>query len=219
MNLTSITIPLLIFAGAIYFAYQREKKRREGMAAAAMRLGCEFIPAPSADLLPPRSSFVLLDCGHSRRSSNLLRTSRAGLEISIFDHRYTSGTGKHSHTRFQTAGLISLAGAEIPRFTMRPETFLDRLGEMAGFKDIDFPEYPEFSKAFRLNGEDEKALRRVFTPALIHQLERSPGLCLEGSGRQLLFYRSNHLLAPDEVSGFIDEVCRIAQMTALNEGK
>jgi len=67
-------------------------------------------------------------------------------------------------------------------------------------QDIDFEEYPEFSKTFLLQGEPESAVRSVFTPDIVRILLERKQLCIEASGDTMLFYLSNKGVLPiDEI--------------------
>ena len=54
----------------------------------------------------------------------------------------------------------------MPRFELKPEGFFDRIGSVLGGHDIDFAEDPEFSRACRLKGPDEPAIRETFHAGL-----------------------------------------------------
>ena len=44
---------------------------------------------------------------------------------------------------------------------------LEKLSHLAGFRDIDFPEHPDFSDDFYVRGNNPEKVRRFFTPELI----------------------------------------------------
>jgi hypothetical protein len=122
----------------------------------------------------------------------------------FFDYSYTTGSGKNRRThRF---GVAMLAGAPqgLPAFELRPENFLDRLIEMAGFRDIDLPQFPVFSKAYRLTGEDAEGLTRVFSAGPAALLEGRGGLMMNGGAGRLTMMRKGYVSAAD-YPGFIEE--------------
>jgi MFS superfamily sulfate permease-like transporter len=86
--------------------------------------------------------------------------------------------------------LISL-GVVVPSFTMEKEGFFDKLKGYAGFNDIDFDAYPDFSDKFLLRGKDEPAIRSFFHAELLELIEAYPNYHVENNGTMLLIYPFN----------------------------
>ena len=80
--------------------------------------------------------------------------------------------------------------------------------------DIDFPEAPNFSKRFLLRGAQEHAIRAAFNPAVLDFFEHHPGMSAEGCGRQLIYYRADHLQRPAGLRGFMRQGCELAKLLA-----
>ena len=72
---------------------------------------------------------------------------------------------------------------------MRPENLGDKIVGWFRGNDIDFDTHPEFSKRFLLNGEDETAVRNLFTPQVMEYFEAKKTLSAEAIGQTLLIYR------------------------------
>jgi hypothetical protein len=81
---------------------------------------------------------------------------------------------------------------------MQPESLLHKLGELFGFRDIDFVRYPKFSKQYRLTGEDEDFIRRNFREEVLHYFTLNKGWSLEGIGYYFILYKRGLLLPPEE---------------------
>lgn len=92
-----------------------------------------------------------------------------------------------------TLQLIHLP-AEIPSFVIEQEGIFDKLFDrvlsLKTTNDIDFAESPVFSNKLRLTGEDEPAIRKLFTPSLISFLESEEIYHIECNGNALLIFKS-----------------------------
>ena len=76
---------------------------------------------------------------------------------------------------------------------------MDRMSLIADQKDIDIEEYKGFSKKFLLLGQEEEAIRKLFTPEIIRFFERGEIYHLESSGDQILIFRHLRLASPREI--------------------
>jgi hypothetical protein len=198
-----------IVALVLYINYLVEKKRTEGMQRAAEELGFEFSPKGDGPLLTELSLFNLFTQGHSRRLYNLMRGEANNLEVDIFDYTYVTGSGKSSHTWSQTLVCFGMRDTNLPSFSLRPETFWDKIGTWFGYQNINFDTNPGFSDKYLLRGRDEPAVRALFGDGVLAYFERHPGLSVEGYGHRLMFYRQSKRVDPDNVRGFLEEGFKI----------
>jgi hypothetical protein len=74
-----------------------------------------------------------------------------------------------------------------------------------GYQDIDFESRPDFSKAFLLRGSDEARIREVFDDEVLEFFEGTTGVCVEGGGEQLIYYRGSKKVEPANIRSFMDE--------------
>ena len=188
-----------------WLAYLAEKKRTAEFQAVANDLGFEFSPNGDANLLQALGVFHLFSQGHSKAIKNLLRRKTEKLEVAIFDYNYTTGGGKSRHTWKQSVISFRFPGAPLPKFLLRPEGFWDKIGAWMGFQDIDFDDHPEFSSSYLLRGDDEQAVRRLFTAAILDYFTENRKLTTEGCGQALLFYRIEVRVQPQELRSFLEE--------------
>lgn len=183
---------LAALLGAIWAVSRRlEKKRREELAARALEMGLHFTEDAQGfvEAAPP---FKLFGRGRGRKTRNVLTGSQSGVEIALADYQYTTGSGKDNHTHRQTICLLTARGAALPQSFLRREVpVLDAIGQKLGGQDIDFPEDPDFSKAFVLQGENPEATRHLFGAAVRMHLMRSAGtrIELEARGDALVLHR------------------------------
>ena len=90
-------------------------------------------------------------------------------------------------------------------FALRPETVWNQLGSWVAHGDINFENHPTFSKGYLLRGDDENAIRELFTDEVLNFYEQDSRLTTEGSGNKLLFYRNGDLVEPEDIKSFLNE--------------
>lgn len=167
----------------------------------------------------PYEQFPQFRRGSNRKAYNTLAGNAefAGHRCEVWagDFRYqtTSGTGKNRRTtthRFSYA-LVSLP-FESRKTTIRPENFLDRIGEFVGIDDIDF-ESDAFSRAFHVTGDDKRFAYDLCDPQMMEFLldTRPPAFTLTGSdasGRNWLLLFGGGTWAAEEFDRRLDWTAR-----------
>ena len=151
--------------------------------------------------------------GRRRPFDNVMSDATARLKTSLFDYSFTVGGGKNSHTYTQTVAAYSQE-LWLPLFEMRPEGFLDRIGEAFVHKDIDFDSHPDFSRRYFCVGPDEAGIRKLFCPALLAFLQELPPerkWHIEGADSTLFVYRSGAKVSADGFPSFLQETSSIAR--------
>ena len=197
---------LLVLMGVIaYLAYRAEKKRTVGWRQAANDLGFQFAPDPSEEILGRYPGFHLFSQGRRRDVQNLLRGKAGGLEVSIFDYSYVTGSGKSRRTWRQTVLAFEIDDADLPGFSLRPEMWFHKVGQWLGYKDIDFDTHPTFSKRYLLRSEEEDEIRALFTDRVLEYYEDHPNVCTEGGGGRLVYYRAQKRVDPADARAFLGE--------------
>lgn len=196
---------LAAVAAVMYYAHMAEKKRIEELRKAAEELSFDFEPKGDAALMGALRSFNLFSQGHSRALTNLLRGRTQDLEVAIFDYRYVTGSGKHRHTWNHSVVCFRFVGTVLPAFSLRPEHMGHKIGQWFGSQDIDFDSHPTFSRKYLLRGSNEAAIRGAFNEKVLDYYEGKSGLCTEGAGNALLFYREGTRVRPEGVRALMEE--------------
>ena len=196
----------LALAGClIYWSHVSSKRRTEAFKEQADQMGLRFVDNPDSQAYQQFDSFKLFNRGRSRRMTNLVEGDSGDVKISIFDYRYTTGSGKNSTTHNQTIIALQSQQLHCPEFTMRPEGFFDKIGSAMGFQDLNFDTHPEFSKLFVLKGPDEEAIRNYFKPTVLEFFERNPNNSLEASNDTMFFYRNRKRREPEELKDMLSQ--------------
>ena len=91
------------------------------------------------------------------------------------------------------------------KFELRPAHVGHRLAKLFGYQDISFPDFPRFSKRYLLRGDNEEAIRNVFSDDVIAHLESLEGLHVFGEASELLIHRAGKRLRGYQLQGFLEE--------------
>lgn len=158
--------PLVIFAVAVvlFIAFVAERRRTEAMRALAAQLGLRYHARSGG--IPKQFQFLnRINQGHGRYARNILDGVHRGRQVLIFDYHYTTGSGKNTQHHQFSFFLLRLERS-FPEVTVRPEIFLERLGDMLGLGDIDF-ESIEFSNAFHVQSRDRRLAYDLCHPRMM----------------------------------------------------
>ena len=198
-----IGILLLLFLAIFLRNRKYEAKRFAELERISVTLGFKYTKQAGLDTIADCDHIPLFDRGRKKRIRNLLQGGGSDTERFFFDYAFTTGGGQHSHTRSQSVALVQFE-RDLPTFELRPEHLFHKIGAALGYQDIDFDSSPEFSRHYLLRGQDETAIRSLFSPSVRHFLERNLGWSIEGGGRWMIFYRDGKRVAPTELSAFLE---------------
>jgi hypothetical protein len=220
-------MPALIFflffalvAAIVYGCIQYGKKRRQDLELLARQLKLNFFPKGDDSLGPLLANLEFFQYGDRCKVYNLIsgQIKRNGkpVTVAIFDYDYTIATRRHTDISFGEGGLSMSdddnstifsqtvlvfydQSIDLPGFSLRPENFMDKIANVAGYEDINFDQFPTFSKTYRLNSNQVNDIHDLFQPNLIKFYE-SNKIFTEAIGSYLLVYpfhigNSNHVMA------------------------
>lgn len=120
----------------------------------------------------------------------------------VFDVDFTEGAFI-AREEVKTTVLHIQLDSKIPVFVLDKEGLLDFIYGLAGFKDIDIDNHPDFNKRFFLSGENRGAIQQLFTDDLILFFESNPYYHVESNGEALLILKKERLLSVKEIKGMI----------------
>jgi hypothetical protein len=200
-------IAALVVAGvvaALVYGHQREKRRTQGLHEVAESLGFQFQPGKDVEVLGRLDQFGLFSSGRSRSVWNVMRGDAETERLALFDYRYTVGSGKNQRTYRQTMVVFESEQLNLPHFELRPESWWDKFTALIGWNDIDFNEYPEFSKRYHLSSKDAD-VRRAFTEPVIRHFESMQRAYVAGRGTCLVFCFANRRIPPLDLKSFLQQ--------------
>ncbi len=182
------------------------KQHTESMQSMARSLDLKFSPEGHEKLHQSLKRFHLATLGPYSTMSNLMYGQRDGTDIAIFEYSYPRGK---NNTVRQTVIWMQRRGTRMTEFSLRPEGVWNQLGGWTGHGDINFASHPNFSRDYLLRGDDEEAIRELFTDEVLNFYERHSDLITEGEGNKLLFYREGVLVKPENLRKFLDEALTV----------
>ncbi len=188
--------------------------RPEALQRLAAQLGMQYQLKDEWGLIKQLGDFRLFQRGMGRRITNLMSSKDDMLETTfhLFDYQFKVSTGKTTKVFNQSVFFVDSRKLGLPQFTMKPENFLHFIGDLLGFKDIDFEEFPKFSNNYYLKGEDEAFIRSSLPHQFLYFFSEEKGWYLEAINYYLIFYRTNHLMGPRALKGFYTKGVNIFQM-------
>ena len=130
---------------------------------------------------------------------NILEKYLDAGKISVSDLTLTEGALQEKRDSHFTLVHVTETDFSIPDFALEPEGLWTKLTELSYGKDIDFHEFPEFSKQYYLYGTDEKSIRNFFNKTMVRFFESHNGIHVECHKNKLLIYKRRDLLDTDEI--------------------
>ncbi|MEC8556412.1 MAG: hypothetical protein VXZ82_15490 [Planctomycetota bacterium] len=213
-----LTIIALVSFGVVAGSIVAARKRRETLAKFAEDLGLEYqeiLPAQDASQF---QQFNLANKGRARKATNAVTADSGELRLVIFDYNYTTGSGKNSTTRRQSVVMaFSSSSLQLPHFNISPESFLSKISDFFGFKDIDFVDDKAFSDAFLLHGADEAAVRKFFTPERRKKFFDFRDVSIEARANIFIFYIPRRICKSNEIRGLMERGFAIYTLLSSEE--
>ncbi|MBT8284722.1 MAG: SulP family inorganic anion transporter [Flavobacteriaceae bacterium] len=174
-------------------------KRQEDLKATAADFGWKYIPNKQSQTTFLRE-FVFFSSKEISYCYNQLEDVKN--KVSVFDVEFTEGEFIAKEVIKSTVMYLPLPSS-IPVFTLDKEGLLALLYNLSGFEEVEVPNHPDFSKRFRLSGEDPEGISEVFSDELVLFLESHPYYHVESNGNALLILKKERLLSVKEVKRMI----------------
>jgi len=206
-------IAVIIALGVVY-----DRKRQKALADTAASLGLRFVPkADTAFMEAFRAEFAQFPLSQQGRGNQISggvvegSLGGGGIGIRIFDHQYTTGSGKSSHTHTSTVVALHLPEISLPAFVLKEEgVHFSFFGLFKKPEDINFEGWPLFSDKFHLTGDDEAAVRQLFKPRVLEWFEQRLRLRVECAGDTLIVYRLGKRVKPALIADSVKEAGELA---------
>ena len=212
-----ISILYLIVFFTVYFviSYKASKRadklRIDQIKKIANLLKLSFSDEGNQSIIKGLSEFHLFSQGSSKKITNMIHGNYRNHEFALFDYEYVV-KGKDSSSLYKQSVIwFHSENLRLPNFALRPENLFHKIGGVLGYQDIDFKSHPEFSKAFLLRGNDEPKIRDIFKNEVLNFFESLEEISVEGGDNQLILYRHQVRITPEELEQFIDEGFQVLQ--------
>lgn len=123
--------------------------------------------------------------------------------LSLCDIHYSEGAFI-AKENIQTTLLRVQLDKEMPVFSFDRELLLEKLSHLAGIHDIDFPEYPEFSHDFYVQGNDPQKVRAFFNAKMVSFFSAYGFYHIMSNGKELLVRQFLRPATPAEAAAMIE---------------
>lgn len=185
-------------------------KRQEQLKVFAEGLGWTIKPESF------KKTLHFIDFGYFRnravdKGRNLLEGQIGNITLSACDLDFHEGELIAREPKHASIVVLDLPVA-IPEFIMDKERLLDRVGQLAGFREINFKGHADFNRRFKLRGDKRFAMRRLFDDRIIRFFEGNPLYHIESNGHQLLIFEKDRLASVSEYKIMVSFALRLAQL-------
>lgn len=169
----------------------------------ANRMGMSFYPQQHRNAAKFRD-FPIEKGNQIVLEENILSQYTSYGKVEISDLTIREGARQFGTETQFTVAYISDLDFFVPDFALEPEQLWTRLSELSFGHDIDFENYPEFSRKFYLRGNDEESIRKFFVDDLVHFLETHKGLHVEAHKNKLLIFMKKDLAGVSEIEAMLE---------------
>jgi hypothetical protein len=125
------------------------------------------------------------------------------MHLSLFDINYSEGAFI-AKENVQTTLLRVRLNREIPVFSFDRELLLEKLSHLAGIHDIDFPDYPEFSRDFYVQGNNPQKIRGFFDARMVSFFSAYGFYHIMSNGKELIVRQFLRPATPAEAAAMIE---------------
>ena len=171
----------IIVAAAVYGSIVA-RKRREALAALALRLGLNYQAANDYSLADRFGFLDALAQGSNRYAFNILSGSFEQREVLVFDYHYethsTDSKGRRQTHHHYFSFFILLLPQRFPELRVTREGLFSKIAQAFGYDDIDL-ESAEFSRAFCVRSKDKKFAYDVCNGQMMEYLLANRDLSIE----------------------------------------
>jgi len=130
----------------------------------------------------------------------------------MMNYSFVCFNGLRPKSYDQTVVLIEHRDFGLPHFLLTKRQIFQWFEKLFRVPTLIVPEQATFNRMYQLKGQNEVAVRALFTPEVCTALEQHAGLTIEGHDQQLLIFRERIVLDPVEWPVFLDEARGLAKL-------
>ncbi len=194
-------------------AWRAELKRMRELAAGLALAGLEIVTSPSDE--QKQSAFETLGPFRDLRDGprGIVWCARGhvqGREVTLVEHKYTTGSGKNRTTVRHTVAAI-VASERWPALSLVEENLLHKLAEMFGSKDLKL-EDEAFNKRWRITADHAEFATLVLSPEVQSWSMALPPRTMIRIGRGGLCLATNWVVKLEDAQRLVSGVCDLAAL-------
>ena len=177
-----------IVIAAIIFGAISARKRREALAALALRLGLSYCADEDHSIADRYEFLDALARGSNQYAFNILSGIYQGHEVLIFDYHYethsTDSKGRRQTHHHYFSFFVLMLPQSFPELRITREGLFSKIAQAFGFDDIDL-ESAEFSRRFCVRSKDKRFAYDVCNSQMMEYLLANRDLSIEIEGQAL----------------------------------
>lgn len=175
-------------------------------------MGLSFTKNVDEDSNDLFQEFSLFSEGQAQSIRNMIQGYRDNAEISLFEYYYADKQGQTLQNFKYTVLLLRSRHLRLPYFSLQPINVFHKLDMFTGRKKISFDSHPKFEKFYVLSGDNEEALRYIFSDQVLSYFQNHIGLNIEGTNDQILMYKEGTHMPPEKVHSLLGQGSAILRL-------
>ncbi len=205
----------LVGAGAAKLAKRHLSERATELKSFASEHGFSFKEKKIANSLKYKG-FPVQRGSSIRFEENIIQKPKGRPKLEIAD--VTLAEIQLTSTEETPVTMLHVAGngRSIPDFALEPESMHTKWSELVGGKDLNFKDYPNFSKRYYLRGYNESAVRDFFNSDIINFFENHEELHVEAHDNNLLIFKRRGLMSASEIQSALKFTEELTQVISKN---
>jgi hypothetical protein len=181
------------------------KKRVDTHQNFAVRHGWQAMPNEDLNFIQNPQHYSLFMNGEGKDVYGVIQKPFGSGNLFAFEYKFRVGDSKETNIYSQTVVCFHSPNLNLPYFSLYPEDRVGFIGSAFGYNDVNFESHPYFSKRYRLSTNNEGAIRQVFNPQILSNLELLPTINIDGGGQYLFIYELKKISPPEQFDSFINE--------------
>jgi hypothetical protein len=212
----SLIVLVLFFGGVVGLWYYPRKKREKAFEDIARRIDVNFRKDGTDIILAELKKCRSFNLGGKTPQliSNLLQGIHNGTSVSIFDYKYSDGfyVNQQSVIYFRADNDLFF------KFSLLPKDLAEELDKkFDSYKKFQLFSRPWLPAGYRLQGPRGSDMRALMDWQFLAYLEDNQDICVEGSERQLVYYRFCRVVPANKLPQFMGQGIRIMRLIAKNK--
>lgn len=194
---------VLVGLNSVFAMLRQRRLRTDALRCIARQIDWEFDGDGLTTATNRLAGFHIGSIGGLKVVRNLMCGVSEGIAVKVFDFEYVVGSGKFSQTVYQTVIELPRAGDLKPNFFLHPLLAWSNRTLLDEYRDIGFEQHPVFSLRYQVSGNDEAAVRELFTPNVLEFFAHQNRVFVEGKNECLIYYCEGIEVKPEEIQAFV----------------
>ena len=193
----NLTVAIIVFGCIGAIAYFIQQRRKRGIRKVADEFGLIYDEEGLLNISLPENCLIcsIFSLWGEPEVGKGLEGKIDGRDVYLFEVKWIQDTMTQRGYGYPlNVVALKISDLRVPNFVLRPEGLRQKFTTIIGGQDIDFDHAPTFSRLYRLQGEDEAAIRAFFLPEIHEFFEQHPGRMVEAIDGLLFYFAPPRLI-------------------------